>query len=57
MAATKAATFATAHAQPTQFDVREPDEHRFGHVPGASNISLAAVEYRLAWSAATDSQL
>lgn len=48
MAATKAATLATAHAQPAQVDVRDPDEHRFGHVLGALNIPLAAVEYGLA---------
>lgn len=49
MAATEAdqAAFAAAHAQHAQLvDVREPDEYRGGHIPGALNIPLGALAAR-----------
>ncbi len=49
MAASEAdqAAFVAAHAQQVQIiDVREPDEYRGGHVPGAVNIPLGALTAR-----------
>lgn len=49
MAVTEAdqAAFAAAHAQNVQIiDVREPNEYRGGHVPGALNIPLGALAAR-----------